>query len=118
MLKNKKLLSQDQIVSPELVLYEVSNSIWKHEHLLKDLKDGEPYLASLYGLIAARKITIISPNENLMNKAYSMAKQNNITIYDAIFISLAFELGVILKTFDKAQISALESERKKGQHTN
>ena len=35
LLKNKKLLSDDQIVTPELVVYEVTNAIWKHENLLK-----------------------------------------------------------------------------------
>lgn len=57
LLKNKKLLSDDQIVAPELVLYEVANSLWKHEQLLKDLENGKPYLSILYGLIAAGKIT-------------------------------------------------------------
>lgn len=113
LLKNKKLLSEDQIVSPELVLYEVANSIWKHEHLLKDLENGKPYLSIFYGLIAAGKLTVLSPNESLMQESYSIAKRNDITIYDAIFVSLATKLGLTLKTFDKIQSRALEFEKEK-----
>jgi predicted nucleic acid-binding protein len=91
-------------------VYEVANSIWKHEHLLKDLEDGKPYLSILFGLIEAGRITILSPNENLMQEAYSIAKRNGITVYDAMFISLAIKLGSTLKSYDKVQIRALKSE--------
>jgi predicted nucleic acid-binding protein len=113
LLINKELLAEDTIVAPELVLYEVANSIWKHEHLLKDLENGKPYLSIFYGLIASGKITVLSPNENLMQESYSIAKRNNITIYDAIFVSLTIKLGLTLKTFDKIQRRTLESEREK-----
>ena len=38
--------------------------------------------------------------------AYSIARRNGITIYDAIFICLAIDLGMNLKTFDKIQARA------------
>ncbi len=112
MLKNKKLLSEETIIAPELILYEVTNSIWKHEHLLKDLQNGKEYIKILYGLIKAGKITILSPNEDLMHESYVIAKKNNITIYDALFISLAIKLGLTLKTFDNFQASVLDNETK------
>ena len=108
------MLADDQIVAPELIVYEVANSIWKHEHLLKDLKDGKPYLSILFGLIEAGRITILSPNENLMREAYSIAKRNGITVYDAMFISLAIKLGATLKSYDKVQIRALKTEKSRG----
>ena len=110
LLKDKKLLSDDQIVAPELILYEVANAIWKHEHLLKDLENGKPYLSIFYGLIDAGKITILSPNEHLMQESYSIAKRNGITVYDAVFVSLAIKLGLALKSYDRGQISAFKSE--------
>ena len=97
-------------MAPELVVYEVTNAIWKHEHILKDLKNGKPYLSVFYGLIEAGKITILSPNERLMQESYSIAKRNGITVYDAVFISLAMEVGLALKSYDRAQIRTLESE--------
>jgi predicted nucleic acid-binding protein len=112
LLKNKKLLSDDQIVAPELVVYEVTNAIWKHEDLLKDLENGATYLSIFYGLIEAGTITILSPNERLMQESYSVAKRNGITVYDAVFVSLAIKLGLALRTYDKVQIRAFKSENK------
>jgi predicted nucleic acid-binding protein len=102
----------DQIVAPELVIYEVVNALWKHERLLKDLENGEPYLSIFYGLIEAGKITILSPNESLMHDSYLLAKRNGITIYDAVFVSLAINLGLSLKSYDRVQIWALKSENR------
>jgi predicted nucleic acid-binding protein len=97
-------------VAPELVAYEVTNAVWKHEHLLKDLENGQPYVSIFYGLIEAGKITLLSPNEELMLESYSIAKRQGITLYDAVFVSLAIKLGVTLKSYDKIQIRALKSE--------
>jgi len=97
-------------VAPELVAYEVTNAIWKHEHLLKDLENGKPYVSIFYGLIEAGKIKIITPNEELMQESYSIAKRQGITVYDAVFVSLAIKLGLTLKGYDKLQIRALKSE--------
>ena len=112
LLKKNELLSEDAIIAPEFMVYEVANAMWRHEHLLKDLADGKPYISALWGLIDAGKITLVSPNERLSLMAYSIARRNNITIYDSIFICLAIDLGVTLKTFDKVQARALESEDK------
>jgi predicted nucleic acid-binding protein len=97
-------------VAPELVGYEVTNAIWKHEHLLKDLENGKPYISIFYGLVEAGKIKILTPNEELMQKSYLIAKRQGITIYDAVFVSLAIKLGLPLKSYDRVQIRALESE--------
>jgi predicted nucleic acid-binding protein len=110
LLKNKKLLSDDEIVAPELVIYEVINAVWKHEHLLRDLENGKPYVSIFYGLIEAGKINILSPNESLMQESYSIAKRNAITVYDAVFVSLAIKLDLALRSYDRVQIRALKSE--------
>lgn len=105
------MLADETIVAPELVLYEVTNSIWKHEHLLKDIEDGKAYIAIFYGLVKAAKITILSPDENLMQQAYEIAKETRTTIYDALFVALAIKLNLSLKTFDKVQAGVLEKKR-------
>ena len=98
-------------MAPELVAYEVTNAIWKHEHLLKDIDNGKQYLSIFYGLMEAGKIKILTPNEELMQESYSIAKRQGITLYDAVFVSLAIKLGLILKSYDKVQIRALKSEK-------
>jgi len=110
LLKNEKLLSNDQTVAPELVVYEVTNAIWKHEHLLKDLKNGKPYISIFYGLIEAGRIKILSPNESIMQESYSIAKRNNITVYDAVFVSLAIRLDLALGSYDRVIIRAFKYE--------
>jgi predicted nucleic acid-binding protein len=104
------LLEDDQIVLPELVLYETANSIWKHEYVLKDLKDGPAYLSILYGLIDAGAILVLTPNEQLMEKTYAIAGRHRISVYDSVFVSLALELGIGLKTFDGNQTRVMKSE--------
>ena len=84
--------------------------LFRSENLLKDLENGKTYLSIFYGLIEAGTITILSPNERLMQESYSIAKRNGITVYDAVFISLAMEVGLALKSYDRAQIRTLESE--------
>jgi predicted nucleic acid-binding protein len=58
----------------------------------------------------AEKIKILNPNEELMQQSYSIAKKQGITIYDAIFVSLAIKLGLTLKSYNRVQIKALKSE--------
>ena len=97
-------------MAPELAIYEVTNAIWKHEHLLKDIENGKPYLSIFYGLVDSGKIKILTPNEELMQESYLIAKRQRITVYDAVFVSLATKLGLTLKSYDKVQIRALKSE--------
>jgi predicted nucleic acid-binding protein len=68
LLSNKELL-KEQIISPELIIYETANTIWKHEYLLKRIQNGQEYLSLLYGLINSGKITVIFPDENLIQDA-------------------------------------------------
>ena len=111
LLFNKELLSRDQIIAPELIIYETTNTIWKHENLLKSIQNGESYLSLLFGLIDSGKITIVSSDENLIQDAYVAAKRNSITPYDAIFVCLAVKLGTVLKTLDKKQKEVYEKEQ-------
>lgn len=110
LLKKRSLLEEDQIVVPELALYETMNSIWKHECVLKDLKDGSAYLSILYGLIDAGAILVLSPNEQLMRKTYLIASRHRMSVYDSVFVSLALELGVKLETLDGTQMRVMKSE--------
>jgi predicted nucleic acid-binding protein len=55
----------------------------------------------------------LTPSETLTQDAYRIAKQNNITTYYAIFISLALQYGLAMKTLDKAQRHIFNSESDK-----
>lgn len=96
-------MEEDEILTPDLALYEVANSIWKHQHVIRDLKDGLPYVSILCGMVGAGLIKMVQPDDRLLIRSYEMAMRNGVSIYDTTFISLALELGLELKTFDKQQ---------------
>ena len=65
LLRKNELLSEDNIIAPDFMVYEVANALWRHEHLLKDLADGKTSYLSSLGLIDSGKIRLVSPNERL-----------------------------------------------------
>ncbi len=77
---------------------------------MRDLVDGASYLSIFQGLIEAGRVLLLSPNENLMQKAYAIAVRNEMTVYDAVFVSLALEMGLALRTFDKVQVRVMRLE--------
>ena len=95
---------------PDVAIYEVANAVWKRENLLKNLENGLQFIAIFFGLMESGKIVVLPSNENMLRESYGIAKRRSITLYDAVFIALALELGFPLKSFDKAQIRAFKSE--------
>ena len=80
--------------------------------MLKDLENGLLYLSILYELVESGKIRLMPPNLELTRKAYDLSVSNNISVYDAIFISLALEAGLELKTFDEEQAKIMQDKAK------
>jgi len=112
LLKHKKLLGKDEFLTPDLALYEITNSVWKHQYILKDLENGLPYISILYDLVDSGAIKIVSPNEKILFRSYDIAARSKASIYDAIFIALALETNLELKTFDKQQTEIMLHETK------
>lgn len=81
--------------------------------MIRDLADGASFLSIFQGLIEAGRVVLLSPNGGLMQKAYALAERNGITVYDAVFIALALETGLPLRTFDGAQTRAMKAERRR-----
>lgn len=114
MLKEKELLEGQVVVAPALAAYEVANSIWKHERVLKDLKEGGEYLSILYDLVDSGAIVLVEPDRGLAAKSYALASEHGISVYDAAFVALALDLGVKLMTFDGRQEAIFTEERASG----
>ena len=110
LLKRSDFLEEDFLLTVDLAAYETVNSIWKHQCLLKDLKDGAPYVSVLHELIESGRIRVVRPGKELMEKAYSLAAKNRRPIYDTVFVALALELGLVLATLDKRQSELLRTE--------
>ena len=100
-LRERHISGQSTIHVPEFALAEVLNVV----HFAPKAKeeDGELALETLQNLHLQTK-----PLEfDLMRKANAIAWAYKVTIYDALYIALAEQVGYPLITADKAMISKL-----------
>lgn len=81
-----------ELLAPELAKYEIGNVLLKS----KKLTVNEATIA--FGTANALPITFIADSEELANDTYSLAYKNNITYYDASFLSLAKQYNATLIT--------------------
>ncbi|MEM3171958.1 MAG: type II toxin-antitoxin system VapC family toxin [Candidatus Nitrosotenuis sp.] len=103
LLNNASLFDDTIICTASYGLYEILNVIWKHQVLLKRIKDGKPVVDVLFGLIHAGRIQLLTPQSETMKNAYTFAVKTKVPVYDIVFIALAKQLGTDLLTFDKKQ---------------
>ncbi len=103
LLKDGSLFEGYVVCCPDYSLYEILNVVWKHEVLLKRLKDSQIIIDTFFDLISAENIQFMTLKEETIRSAYSLAVKMKMSIYDIVFVTLARELGVELKTFDKKQ---------------
>ncbi len=108
LLKNSSLLKDQEIITTDLAYYEVTNAIWKHETLLKDIKNGKLYIDIFNELIQNKTIQLIHPTNNIIQKAYTLATQKKHSFYDTIYVALAQHLKLKLKTYDKKQLDLFQ----------
>lgn len=112
LLKNKNLFEQeDSIISPDLALYELTNTVWKHQFLFKDVEDGSQYISFLGDLIESGSIILVRPDWLLLKSAYEIAGKKKLSIYDAIFLALAFETGLELRSLDGKMMDIFRKNR-------
>lgn len=76
-----------------MALYDVANSIWKHQNLLRDIKDGLPYLALFLELVDSGAIALLRPWNELVRKSYLLASEQRIPAHGAAFIALSLRSG-------------------------
>jgi predicted nucleic acid-binding protein len=88
------------LCSVDIALVECLNVIWKHTNLLKDLDHKEESLA-IEDLTKLYDDLAITPTRELKDQAMHIAISQNITVYDALFISAAQKINATLYTADK-----------------
>jgi len=113
LLRDKTLLEGEELLTPELTLYEVANTLWKHERLLQDIPSGLEYLNILMSLVELGGIIIVRFDKKLAAASYQLAVKHGITVYDSAPIAIALSTGLTLKTFDKQQKRVFEAESNK-----
>lgn len=91
-------------------MYEVANSIWKHQFILKDIEDGASFLSIFYELIESGGINIIRYTKRMLIEAYALSEKHKLAVYEATFLYLALETGMQLKTLDARLLRIFSSE--------
>ena len=107
LLHNAGLFSKETLVVPDLTLYETANILWKHQQLIQDLKDASEHLEILEKLVSEGTLVLVRPDGELTRKAYNLSIKHKTPFYDTVFVALALQLKLDLKSFDKAQIRIL-----------
>jgi len=80
---------------PDLLLYELSNALKYNPHF--DVQDVCDALTSLFDM----DIDIVTPLPEIIGAAIELAFEHAITVYDAFYVALAKETGLIFITADK-----------------
>lgn len=100
--KENLLRGKEDIVLPDLALYEVINVLrFKSEVTEEAIK---AILPSFFDL----GLEIITPSQRLLKDALHLSFATELSVYDCVYLALANELGVSLITADKYIISQAE----------
>ena len=100
------------MLTSDLAIYEVSNSIWKHQFLLGDIEDGALFLSIFVELVDSGAIGVVPFSKEMLQKTYGLASKHRLSVYDATFLCLAVEAGLGLKTLDGRLSRIFSSEAK------
>jgi predicted nucleic acid-binding protein len=111
-LRDASIFENETFVAPDIALYEVANTIWKHETLIGDLKDSSIRLNMFAELVSNQTIELVMPDKKLLDQTFQLSIRHRTPVYDAVFVALALRLGLELKTFDEKQSLTLLKERR------
>lgn len=95
-------------IVPRLFHYEMVNSIHiaiRRKRIVES--DGKEILKDFFLI----KTTIVDSDE-LIKNAYQIARKHNISVYDAVYLSVAKEHAVALYTADRRFYNAIEDKER------
>ncbi len=90
----------EPLLSPNIVLSEVMNGLWKHYTLRKDISLQHLEMARNNFNMIYNNLDI-SSQVDLAEDALNIAIKHKITVYDSLYASLSTKRGAPLFTFDK-----------------
>ena len=89
-------------IAPELLLAEVANVI-NQKRKSKELSDDES--DQLLSDVLSVPIRIF-PHQPIIRKAFEMAREHNLTVYDTLFLALAEVHGAVIFSADRKVLNA------------
>lgn len=93
------------VTTLDLAVTELANALWKK--ILRNELNADIAKAILRDLVEEKAIPL-EKQETYISKAFDIAIQYSVTIYDALFIAFAKEKSLELITIDKTQANAAE----------
>ncbi|MCC6013759.1 MAG: type II toxin-antitoxin system VapC family toxin [Candidatus Verstraetearchaeota archaeon] len=92
-----------ETISIDHIIKEFYNAVWKATYLLKILDHKSAYnVIKLFNIYLEKNI-IIEPETKYIDKAFNIALEKGISIYDALYIALAISKNMSLLTLDEKQ---------------
>lgn len=91
----------EPMLSPNIVLSEVLNGLWKHYIMKKDINREQLEMARI-SLSKIYDNLDISSQTELADDAFKIAVNSKITIYDSLYVALSKKMRAPLLTFDKS----------------
>jgi len=96
------------VYSVDHLVKEVSNAIWKHTVIRRYIsKTTASTIYSQLKRLVDEGIIVLEAQEKYIDKAFDIAIENSITIYDALYIAQALKYGELL-TSDRRQAEVAE----------
>ncbi|MCC6046020.1 MAG: type II toxin-antitoxin system VapC family toxin [Ignisphaera sp.] len=102
-----KILST-RVISVDHIVKEVANAIWKHSSIHKTYLDVALKEFQLLKKIIDEKLVLLESELKYLDKAFEIAIQNSIPVYDALYIAQAITHNIPLATSDKRQAEIAE----------
>ncbi|MCC6017030.1 MAG: type II toxin-antitoxin system VapC family toxin [Desulfurococcaceae archaeon] len=90
-------------VSVDHIIKEFYNAVWRSLYLKRlPNRESAQEILQLFKSYVEKNI-VIEPEEKYIDKAFEISVENNITIYDALYIALAIDKKLPLLTLDEKQ---------------
>ena len=83
-----------------LALAEVSNAIWKH-YVLYNKISHEVAKTMFDALKKLRDVVVFEPIEKYLDDAMDISMEEGVTVYDALYLAQAKEIGYLLTSDEK-----------------
>lgn len=94
---------EHEIIVPDLLLYEISNA------LRYDKKFSKEVIEKAINTLIEMDIIITIPSEELISEALKIALNLDMTVYDAVYISLANQTNGTFVTADEKLFEKIKS---------
>lgn len=105
-LKDSYVGGRVDLCAPDLLFFEVANSIWKNPRIKTKTA------VSLVGTLVGLAPRLLNPDVWVAEEAMVLARKSKLTFYDTVYLALARSLSSVLITSDREQLSAAEGYTK------